>query len=102
MNPLLNFSLTIIIEATIFCLFLRKNYLRIIGYSAVINLFTWTIANFIYGFWNHLAVIEFFVFICEAFLIIFLFNLNWKKSFLLSFIANFISAFLGLIFFKIY
>ena len=97
MQFLINFLLTFIIELIIFYLFIRKKYFRTAFYVLLINLFTWPLANLAYGFWNHLFFIEIGVFIVEGFLILLLFNLGWKKAFLISFIANLISAVVGLI-----
>jgi hypothetical protein len=93
---LLNFVLTFAIELLVFYLFLRKNYFKTAISVLLINLFTWPLANLTYGFWNHLIAIEFGVFLLEGILIMMLFNLHWKKAFLISLIANFISAFSGL------
>jgi len=97
MWPLLNFLLTFIIELIIFYLFFRKNYLKTAFYVLFINLFTWPIANLIYSVWPFLFFIEMGVLIIEGFFIMLLFKFNWKKAFLISFVANFISSLVGLI-----
>ena len=97
MNLIAAFILTFIIELAIVFAFLRKNYFETSFYILLINLFSWPLANLVYGFWNHLAVIEFGVFLVEGILILILFRLNWKKAFLISFVANFVSAFVSIL-----
>ena len=96
---LLNFLLTFIIELIIFYLILRRDYTQTTFYVLLINAFSWPIANLIYGFWGHLVFIELAVFFVEGFIIMLLFNLNWKKAFFMSFVANIVSAAVGLILF---
>lgn len=97
MNILINFILTFLIELIIFYIFLRRDYIKTAGYVLLINLFSWPLANLFYNSFNHLLVVELGVFIVEGFLIMLLFEFSWKKSFLLSLVANFISAFVGLL-----
>lgn len=92
---LLNFLLTFLIEFIIFVLLLRKDYFKMAFYVLLVNLFSWPLANFIYGSWNHLVVIELGVFFIEGVIIHFLFEMNWRKTFFISFIANFVSALTG-------
>lgn len=98
MNPLYAFILTFAIEFAIFCLFLKKNYLQTFFYVFLINAFTWPLANLAYDFWRNFYLIELGVFVVEGFLIKLLFKMNYKKAFLISFIANFVSALAGYLF----
>ena len=92
-----NFLITFILELIIFYVFIRKNYFKTLCYVLLINLFTWPIANFIYSVWQNIFIIEIGVFIIEGILIMLMFELKWRKAFLISFITNLIS-FLGGIF----
>ena len=84
---------TIIIEFFILWLFVRKNPLRIFFYAALINLFTWPIANYIYqNILNNFLLIELGVFFIEWILIMALFEIKYFRAILISFIANFITA----------
>jgi len=96
MNILMGFLLTFLIELAIFWIFIRKNHGETLFYVLLINAFTWPLANLIYGFWQDFILIELGVFIAEGFLIALLFELDYKKAFLLSFVANFISALAGI------
>jgi hypothetical protein len=98
MQLLINFLLTLVIELMIIILFLRKDYGFTIIYVLLINSFSWPLANLIYSYWQAFLIIEIIVFLVEGILIRLLFDLNWKKAFLLSFVANFVSASFGLLF----
>ena len=102
MGLLFNFLLTFIIELFILYLCLRKDYFKITFYVLLINLFSWPLANWIYGFWYNLLFIELGVFFIEGVLIMLLFELNWKKAFIISFVANFVSALVGLLIGNLY
>jgi len=98
MNILFGFFLTFIIELIVFFWFFRKNYAQIALYTLLINLFTWPLANLVYDFWSRLFFIEIGVFVIEGFLIMLLLELNYKKAFLISLVANILSAFAGILF----
>ncbi len=97
MNLILLFLLTFAVELIIYFIFL-KNWKEIILYCFLINLFTWPLANLSYGFFGMFWIIEFVVFLVEAVLIKLLFKIGWKKAFIVSFIANLLTAGIGLIF----
>ena len=94
---IINFFLTLIIELIVFILVFRKNYLRLIIYVLLINLFTWPIANLVYAFWPNLIIIELAVVLIESFLIKILLETSYKKALIISFIANFISFLAGML-----
>ncbi len=89
---LINFLLTFIIELIIYFIFIRDKKLNIVLYCLLINLFTWPLANLIYGFWANFWLIELCVFLIEFILIKILFNISWKRAITISLIANLISA----------
>lgn len=97
MNFLLYFLITFFIEVTIFFVYFRKHYLRILFFVFLINAFSWPLANLFYDFYNSLLIIETFVFIIEGFLILLLFKLRHYKAFTLSLIANVLSFGVGLL-----
>jgi len=93
------FLIGFILEFVVVYLFLKKDFLKVLGFVLLINLFTWPIANLLYGFnWN-VYLIEIGVVIVEGFLIMELFKIDSKKSLLISFVANLISFLIGLTFF---
>jgi len=98
MQPILIFLLTFFVELIVYFIFLKEKKEQIILYCFLINLFTWPLAILLYHFKPELFYfIEFFVFLIESILIMLLFKINWKKALLISFIANFITAFIGLL-----
>lgn len=97
MSLLLNLLITFIIELIVYFIFIRDKKLKIIYYCFLINLFTWPLANILYGFFQHFYLIEILVVLIEWILIFLLFKINWRKGLLISFLANVITA--GLSFF---
>ena len=93
--PYLNFIFTFIIEYIIVLAFLRKQPLKTAGFVLLVNLFSWPIANFFYGFYNNLLIIEIGVVIVESFLLMYLFELNYRKSILIAFVSNLASFLAG-------
>lgn len=91
MNFLSGFLFTFLVELLVYFILIKKKK-DIFLYCFLINLFTWPLANFFYGVFGMFYLIEFFVFTVEGILVYFLFNLDFRKSFLISFVANFISA----------
>jgi len=90
---------TIIIEFFILWIFIRKKPLRIFFYTALINLFTLPIANYIYqNILNNFLLIELGIFLIEWILIMVLFEIKYYRAMLISFIANFITAAISFIF----
>lgn len=98
---IISFVLTVIVEFFIFWLFFRKNLsaLKIFYLCFLINLFSWPLANLfyeVYGSYNNWLVIELCVFAVESFLLMLLFRARWWKAMLASFVANLITALMGL------
>jgi len=92
---LINFLLTFILETIVYLIFIRDKKIKIILYCFLINAFTWPLANFFYSFLGMFYLIEFLVFVIEGFLVFELFNLSYKKAFLISFLSNLITAYIG-------
>lgn len=99
--------LTIAVEFVVYVLFFRKNVLTLLFYAILINLFTHPIAYYFYNYLSgphhysafniYFLIVELIVFLTEAVLIMILLKLNWKKSLLLSLIANLTTAMLSVI-----
>ncbi len=99
LNYLLALVLTIVVEFIIISFFIRKKYISIFLYSALINCFTWPIANYFYGGnFSNFIIIEMAVFLVEGVLIKLLFEINYKKAFLIAFVANIVTAFMTFLF----
>ena len=92
---LIEFLLTFILEAIVYLIFLKDKKIKIILYCFLINTFTWPLANLFYSLFGMFYLIEFLVLVVEGFLIFGLFNLSYKKAFLISFISNLITAYIG-------
>jgi len=99
MNLLVQFLLTIILELIVVFLFLRKDYIKTVIYVFLINLFTWPIANLIYGMGLNYYAVEAGIVLVESVLFIVLFKMSSRKALLISLVANFVSAFAGRIIF---
>jgi hypothetical protein len=95
--PFILLFLTIIIETILTIIFFKKLKFNLFYNIIAINLFSWPLANIFYSFNIPLIIIELFVFIIEGLLIKSLFYINYKKSFLLSFINNLITTLVGLL-----
>lgn len=96
MNLLAALILTILIEFVVYCFFLRKNFTSLFLYSTLINSITNPLMNIALGFGVNVLVLEFIVFVVEIFLIKSLFEIDYKKAVLISFVANLVSLILGL------
>ncbi len=92
---LIGFVLTLAIEFLIVLAFLRKNPAEIFYLCFLINLFSWPIANLVYGFYGGFYVIELVVILVESVLIMLLFRVGYWKALVVSFLANLVSAFVG-------
>ena len=102
MKIIIALIVTILIEFFIYSLFLRKNYLKLLGYSILINGLTNPLANLIFNMAGLVLLIEILVFVVEIFLIKYLFRIKYLKAILISFIANLISFLIGFFIFSIY
>ncbi len=93
---LLAWLTTIIVEFVIIWFFIRKAPLKLLLYSLLINSFTLPIATYSYlNILNNIYFIELSVILAESLLIILLLKINYKKAFLISLVANFITALIG-------
>ena len=102
MKIIIALIVTILIEFFIYSLFLRKNYLKLLGYSILINGLTNPLANLFFNGAGLVLLIEILVFVVEIFLIKYLFRIKYLKAILISFIANLISFLIGFFIFSIY
>jgi hypothetical protein len=97
---LLALIVTILVEFVVYFVFIRKKPLKLFLYSALINSFTLPIATYGYqNILNNLLVVETLVFLAEIPLIKLLLEIKYSKSLLLSFVANFATSLIGLIFY---
>jgi|SRR3989344_6139847 len=88
--------LTIIVEFIIFWLIIKDKPTKLFFYSFIINSFTQPLGIFLYQ--NALInfyIAELLIFILESFLISLLFKIKYKKAFLISFLANIVTALIG-------
>ncbi len=88
---------TILIEFMIYAIFIRKDFLYLLAYSILINSITNPLMNLTLSFGGNLFVLEFLVFIAEIFLIKSLLKLDYKKSIIISLVANLASLIIGLL-----
>jgi len=87
---------TIAFEFLVYSIFIRKNYLKLLGYAALINAFTWPLANLFLSYnFNLFWGIEILVFLVEIPLIKLLLNMNWKKAIIISGVANLVTVLVG-------
>lgn len=93
---LLAWFTTIVIEFVIIWLFIREAPFKLFLYSLLINSFTLPIATYSYiNIINNIYFIELTVILVESPLIMLLININYKKAFLISFVANFVTSLMG-------
>ncbi len=84
--------LTILMEIVVYLIFFRKNFKKVLLYCILINAFTWPLAMLFYGLTNFFILTEILVFLTEIYLIKILFGIKLEKAFVLSLIANLITA----------
>lgn len=97
MNPFFYLAITIVIEFIAYAVTIRKKIPFLLFYCILVNLFTWPLANLFYGVLGLFFIIELCVFAVESVLIKYLLDISWKKAMIISFIANLITALIGLI-----
>jgi hypothetical protein len=97
MNLFIVLLLTIFLEFIVYLLFLKENYLSLLGYSVLINCFTNPLSNIAFLLGVNLILIEVLVVLLETILLSYLLRLNWKKSIIISFIANLLSFMVGFV-----
>jgi|GEM_PF-3080639 len=86
---------TFVVEAIIASLILWKLNREVWGVVFIVNLFTWPIANFLYGLDVNLFMIEAGVVVIEIILLVLLLRIRYWKAGLISLIANSLSALIG-------
>ncbi|PKL69006.1 MAG: hypothetical protein CVV28_02495 [Methanobacteriales archaeon HGW-Methanobacteriales-1] len=90
--------LTILIEFIIIWIFIRKNPEKLLFYSLIINSITLPLATFIYiYFFHNFLSMEIAIILVETFLLKIILELKYEKAVLISLIANFISALVGIL-----
>jgi hypothetical protein len=97
MNSFFYLIITILVEFIVYIIAIRKKAISLLEYCILINLVTWPLANIFYSSFGMFWIIEISVFIIESILIKYLLNINWRKAIIISFIANLITALIGLI-----
>lgn len=95
MNVFLAFFLTFIIELIVYFILVKEKKSKIVLYCLLINAFTWPLAQITYSFYGFFWLVEAGVFLIEGILISLLFKINWKKAFIISLIANFLTSIFG-------
>lgn len=103
-NIFVTILITLILELIVYLLWFRKDLVEVSAKVILINLFTVPLANFVYGeFFNSTSMIFLFielgVILVETYLVMLLFKIKSWKALILSFVANAVSAFLGIFFY---
>ena len=102
-NLIIPWILTILIEFIIIWIFIRENPEKLLFYSLIINSITLPLATFIYIYLFHnFLLIEIAVFLVETFLLKIILELKYEKAVLISLIANFISALVGILIYTLF
>lgn len=97
-NIIFPLTVTILIEFLIFYLILKQKPLILLFYSVIINTLTLPVATYFYlVVYHNFILIEVLVVIIEAILIKFLLEISYKKAILVSLVANFTTAMVGLL-----
>jgi len=97
---ILSLIITILIEFGVIWIFIRKDISKLFLYTILINSFTLPLATFSYQkIINNFFFIETAVIFAESILIMLLLKTKYSKALLISFIANFITAMISLLFF---
>lgn len=99
-NLLIPLILTIFIEFIVLWIFIKKGPEKLLFYSLIINSITLPLATFIYAYiFYNLLLIEITVFFVETFLLKIILEVKYEKAVLISLIANFVSAIVGILFY---
>ncbi len=97
---ILSLIITIVIEFSVIWIFVRKDTSKLFLYAVLINSFTLPIATFSYqNLINNFYLIEVLVIFAESILIMLLLKIKYSKALLISFVANFVTAMISLLFF---
>ena len=93
--------LTVTLEALIWYVILKKNIAELVFYSVLINSLTLPLAHYLYpSFLDNLLVTEALVVLVEIPLIYLLLRVTFRQAVYLSFLANLVSALVGLLLFS--
>lgn len=94
--------LTIFIEFMVIWIFIRESPGKLLFYSLIINSITLPLATFVYTFvFHNFLLIEIAVFLVETILLKIILELKYEKAVLISLMANFISAIVGLLIYNL-
>lgn len=97
---ILSLIITIFIEFGVIYLFIRKDVPKLFLYAVLINSFTLPLATYSYqNIIDNFLFIEVIVVFVESFLIILLLKTKYPKALLISFVVNFITSMISLLFF---
>ncbi len=97
---ILSLIITIVIEFSVIWIFVRKDTSKLFLYAVLINSFTLPLATFSYqNLINNFYLIEILVIFAESILILLLLKTKYQRALLISFVANFITAMISLLFF---
>src|SRR3989344_2275289 len=90
--------ITIILEFIVYIIGIRQRWSKVASYCILINLFTVPLANILADgiFTSSFFIVEILVVLVETALIFMLFRNKLWKAFIVSFIANLVSAILGI------
>jgi len=97
---ILSLIITIVIEFFIVWIFVKKDISELFLYVVLINSFTLPLATFSYqNLISNFYLVEALVIFAESILIMLLLKTKYLKALLISFVANFITAMISLLFF---
>ena len=90
---------TILIESFIFWILIKKEPVKLLVYSIIINSLTVPLANYGYqAILNNFIVIEIIVVLAESILIMLLLKIGYRRALIISFVANLITALISIVF----
>lgn len=88
---------TIIVEFLILYLFIKNSPFKLFIYSVLINSLTLPLATYAYlNLLSNIFIVELSVIFVEGLLLMVLLEMDYKKAFLISLIANSVTAITGL------
>jgi len=89
---------TIAIEYLVLLVFLKKEPLKLLLYSVLVNCVTWPLATFLYySIFPQFLLLEIIVLLVEMILLKLLLQIKIGKALLLSFATNFVTALIGFV-----
>ena len=91
---------TIAIEFAVWFIIIRRDPLKLLWYSILVNSFTNPLFNYIYNYeMDQLLLLELAVAIAETVLIKYLLDIEYKKAIILALAGNIASLLIGLVIF---